>query len=174
MSLLFGLCLPFWWNRLRALPGAPIHLSSPYVSPPPPRKLRAKKHSHCVLFLKTGIFSFLEAQLPFLKTRSPFKGTINYLNLVQSLKLKSKKGWPLSFTSRSISAVQEVPSSYNTLGLLAAVTTRQSSSLWPGCTSGGLFINRFLLFTVPRIATAFCFSVILSFISSSPKLRVMC
>lgn len=127
-----GLCLPFWWNRLRALPGALIHLSSPYVSPPPPRKLRARKHSHCLLFLKTGIFSFLEAQLPFLKTKSPFKGTINYLNRVQNLKLKSKKRWPLSFTSRSIAAVQEVPSSYSTVGLLAAVTTRQSSPLGPG------------------------------------------
>lgn len=159
-------------KSLRALPGALIHLSSPYASPPPPRKLRARKHSRCLLFLKTGVFSFLEAQLPFLKTRSPFKDTVNYLNLVQSLKVKSKKAWPLSFTSRSISAVQEVPSSYYTLGLLAAATTRQSSSLWPGCTSGGLFINRFLVFTLPRIATAFCFSVVLSFITSWPKLRV--
>lgn len=92
MSLLFALCLPFWWNRLRALPGALIHPSSPYVSLPPPGKLRARKHSHCLLLLKTGIFPFLEAQLPFLKTRSPFKVTINYLYLVQNLKLSPRKG----------------------------------------------------------------------------------
>lgn len=118
----------------------------PYGHLPPPRKLRARTHHIVFYLLKTRIFFSLEAQLSFLKTRSHFKDTINFLNLIQSLKLKSKKAWPLCFTSRGISASWQ---------LQLGEGARPSAHVPPG----GIF--RFLLFTVPRIAIALCFSVIL-------------
>lgn len=66
-----------------------IHLISPCRASP--ESFHVELEAPLSFFLKDQFFFFLEAQLPFLKT-SPFKeNVLIYLNLVQSLKLKSKR-----------------------------------------------------------------------------------
>ena len=85
----------------RALRG-PARLPSGPECPPSWERALELGSTHVVSYISGLRLFSLEAPLPFLKTRSHLKVTVNVLNLVRSVKPKPENKWPLCVPEASM------------------------------------------------------------------------